>query len=91
MARKTIFLDFRRVASTVYRVTTESSTYIVGPWRHVLYAENAAALLRSILRRERLFEDAAGDRELKARLTKSLDDRATCSSKSAAATAVRSS
>jgi len=44
------------------------------PWRHVLYAENAAALLRSISRRERLFEDVAGDRELRARLTKSLDD-----------------
>jgi hypothetical protein len=44
------------------------------PWRHVLYAENAAALLRSISRRERLFEDVAGDRELQARLIKSLDD-----------------
>ena len=44
------------------------------PWRHVLYAENCAALLRSIARRERLFEDVAGDRELRQRLTKSLDD-----------------
>jgi hypothetical protein len=44
------------------------------PWRHVLYAENAAALLRSIARRERLFEDVAGDRELRQRLSKSLDD-----------------
>jgi hypothetical protein len=40
----------------------------------VLYAENCAALLRSIARRERLFDDVAGDRELRQRLTKSLDD-----------------
>jgi hypothetical protein len=44
------------------------------PRRHVLYAENAAALLRSISRRDRLFEDVAADRELKERLYKSLDD-----------------
>lgn len=44
------------------------------PWRHVLYAENAAALLRSISRRERLFDDVAGDRDLRQRLTRSLDD-----------------
>jgi hypothetical protein len=44
------------------------------PRRHVLYAENAAAYLRSIARRDRLFDDIAGDRELKERLTRSLDD-----------------
>lgn len=44
------------------------------PRRHVLYAENAAALLRSISRRDRLFEDVAADRELKERLYKALDD-----------------
>jgi hypothetical protein len=44
------------------------------PRRHVLYAENAAALLRSIARRDRLFEDLAGDRALKDRLCRSLDD-----------------
>ena len=44
------------------------------PRRHVLYAENAATLLRSISRRDRLFEDVAADRELKERLYKSLDD-----------------
>jgi hypothetical protein len=44
------------------------------PRRHVLYAENAAAYLRSIARRDRLFDDVAADRELKARLTRSLDD-----------------
>jgi len=43
------------------------------PRRHVLYAENAAAFLRSIARRDRLFEDVADDRELKTRLCKSLD------------------
>ena len=44
------------------------------PRRHVLYAENAAAYLRSISRRDRLFDDVAADRELKERLTRSLDD-----------------
>jgi hypothetical protein len=44
------------------------------PRRHVLYAENAAAFLRSIARRDRLFEDIAGDRELAQRLFKALED-----------------
>ncbi len=44
------------------------------PRRHVRYAEDAAALLRSIARRDRLFEDLAHDRDLKDRLRKSLDD-----------------
>jgi hypothetical protein len=44
------------------------------PRRHVQYAENAAAFLRSIARRDRLFEDVAGDRELAQRLFKALDD-----------------
>jgi hypothetical protein len=44
------------------------------PQRHVMYAENAAALLRSISRRDRLFEDVAADRELRDRLYKALDD-----------------
>jgi len=44
------------------------------PRRHVLYAEHATAFLRSIARRDRLFEDVANDRELKARLCKSLAD-----------------
>lgn len=44
------------------------------PRRHVIYAENAAVLLRSIARRDRLFDDVASDRELEDRLCKSLDD-----------------
>lgn len=44
------------------------------PRRHVHYAETAAALLRSIARRDRLFEDVALDRDLKERLRKALDD-----------------
>ena len=44
------------------------------PKRHVLYAENVAALLRSIARRDRLFEDIASDRQLKDRLRRALDD-----------------
>jgi hypothetical protein len=44
------------------------------PKRHVRYAENVAALLRSIARRDRLFEDIANDRNLKERLRRALDD-----------------
>ncbi|TMQ11155.1 MAG: hypothetical protein E6J90_35025 [Deltaproteobacteria bacterium] len=44
------------------------------PRRHVQYAENAAAFLRSIARRDRLFEDVAGERDLAARLHKALED-----------------
>jgi hypothetical protein len=44
------------------------------PERHVQYAESAAALLRSIARRDRLFEHVAHDRDLQQRLIRSLDD-----------------
>lgn len=43
------------------------------PERHVMYAENVAVLLRSIARRDRLFEDVAGDRALRDRLSRSLE------------------
>ncbi len=42
------------------------------PERHVMYAENVAALLRSIARRDRLFDDVASDRVLRDRLYRSL-------------------
>jgi hypothetical protein len=45
------------------------------PERHVLYAENCAALLRSIGRRDRLFEDVRGNQ--RDRLRRALDDAAT--------------
>lgn len=38
-----------------------------------MYAENVAVLLRSIARRDRLFEDVAADRALRDRLSRSLD------------------
>jgi hypothetical protein len=43
------------------------------PERHVMYVENVAILLRSIARRDRLFDDVAGDRALRDRLYRSLD------------------
>ena len=43
------------------------------PERHVMYAENVAVLLRSIARRDRLFDDVAADRVLRDRLYRSLD------------------
>jgi len=44
------------------------------PQRHVRHAEDAAALLRSVARRDRIFEDVAfnKDRELLTRLRKAL-------------------
>jgi len=44
------------------------------PERHVLYAENVAALLRSLSRRDRLYEDVRPDQ--RDRLRRSLDDAA---------------
>ncbi len=46
------------------------------PQRHVAYAENVASLLRSIARRERFFDDIAGDAGLRDRLRRALDDSA---------------
>ncbi len=43
------------------------------PDRHVRYAEDVATLLRSIHRRDRLFEDVATNRDLRERLMNSLD------------------
>ncbi len=45
------------------------------PERHVLYAENVAALLRSIGRRDRLYDDVRPDQ--RARLRRALDDAVT--------------
>ena len=44
------------------------------PERHVLYAENVAALLRSLSRRDRLFDDVRDDQ--RKRLRRALDDAA---------------
>jgi hypothetical protein len=44
------------------------------PIRHVRYAENAAALLRSISRRDRIFEDLGSDRSERDRLRLALDE-----------------
>ncbi len=44
------------------------------PQRHVKYAESCAALLRSLSRRDRIFEDIAHDKALRDTLRRSLDD-----------------
>lgn len=44
------------------------------PQRHVKYAESCASLLRSLSRRDRLFEDLAGNKALRDTLRRSLDD-----------------
>jgi hypothetical protein len=51
----------------------ESPPELPYPERHVMYAENVAILLRSIARRDRLFDDVAGDRVLRDRLHRALD------------------
>jgi hypothetical protein len=50
-----------------------SPTDLPYPERHVAYAETAAVLLRSIARRDRLFDDVTADRVLRDRLGRSLD------------------
>lgn len=44
------------------------------PQRHVKYAESCASLLRSLSRRERIWEDLAHDKPLRDTLRKHLDD-----------------
>lgn len=44
------------------------------PQRHVKYAESCAQLLRSLNRRDRIFEDVAHDKPLRDALRKSLDE-----------------
>ncbi|HEX3763577.1 MAG TPA: hypothetical protein VHW23_33000 [Kofleriaceae bacterium] len=50
-----------------------SSRDLPYPERHVVYVENIAVLLRSVVRRDRLFDDVAGDRALHDRLYHALD------------------
>lgn len=47
------------------------------PERHVSYAESVTQLLRSIARRDKLFEDIGRNRELRDRLRHALDEAAT--------------
>jgi hypothetical protein len=54
-------------------VAQDSPAALPYPDRHVRYAEDIATLLRSIHRRDRLFEDVASNRNLRERLINSLD------------------
>lgn len=47
------------------------------PLRHVTYAESIVQLLRSIARRDKIFDDLGGNRELRERLRGALDESAT--------------
>jgi len=47
------------------------------PLRHVTYAESIVQLLRSIARRDKIFDDLDGSRELRDRLRRALDESAT--------------
>ncbi len=47
------------------------------PLRHVTYAESIVQLLRSIARRDKIFDDLGGNRELRDRLRRALDESAT--------------
>lgn len=47
------------------------------PLRHVTYAESIVQLLRSIARRDKIFDDLGGNRDLRDRLRRSLDESVT--------------
>ena len=47
------------------------------PTRHVMYAESIVQLLRSIARRDKIFDDLGGSRELRDRLRRALDESVT--------------
>lgn len=54
-------------------VAQDSPAQLPYPERHVRYAEDVATLLRSIHRRDRIFEDVSRDRQLRDRLMNALD------------------
>lgn len=47
------------------------------PLRHVMYAESIVQLLRSISRRDKIFDDLGANRELRDRLRRALDESVT--------------
>lgn len=47
------------------------------PLRHVMYAESIVQLLRSISRRDKIFDDLSANRELRDRLRRALDESVT--------------
>lgn len=61
-------------AAEVARQVVVGDPQIPYPQRHVVYAENVAAFLRSIHRREQLFEDLAHDPGLRTRYLRALED-----------------
>lgn len=65
-------LQARELARQVV-VAQDSPAQLPYPERHVRYAEDVATLLRSIHRRDRIFEDVARDRQLRDRLMNALD------------------
>ncbi|MEP6865737.1 MAG: hypothetical protein ABJE66_34275 [Deltaproteobacteria bacterium] len=54
-------------------VVADAPAQLPYPERHVRYAEDVATLLRSIHRRDRIFDDIARDRQLRDRLMNALD------------------
>lgn len=54
-------------------VAQDAPAQLPYPERHVRYAEDVATLLRSIHRRDRIFEDVSRDRQLRDRLMNALD------------------
>jgi len=56
------------------KVVVGQGSQVPYPQRHVMYAEDVATYLRSIHRRDRLWDDIADDGDLTARLTRALED-----------------
>lgn len=71
VAKQVVVGGKSNVAATAAASAQEPEPY---PQRHVKYAESCAQLLRSLNRRDRIFEDLAHDKPLRDRLRKSLDD-----------------
>jgi hypothetical protein len=68
----------REVArNVVIAAPADQAAAVPYPARHVRYAEDVTAFLRSIHRRERIFEDVANNPELRNRLHNALDAAAT--------------
>jgi hypothetical protein len=71
-AQNSVEQQARELARQVV-VAQDAPAQLPYPERHVRYAEDVATLLRSIHRRDRIFDDIARDRQLRDRLMNALD------------------
>jgi hypothetical protein len=73
-AADAVIAPHQAAKQVVVGATSPQEPELPYPQRHVKYAESCAQLLRSLNRRDRIFEDLAANKPLRDTLRKSLDD-----------------